>query len=151
MSDAAALADRADAKVNHGLPLLQSGRAAEAVAVQRAAIARDPSCRPAWHNLLLALNCLPGVSAQQVAADHRAYGEAFPPLPPCPFANPPDPGRRLRIGFLSGDFRAHPVGYFPESAIAAHDRAGFALFAYANQPGGDAVTARFRAPMAGRC
>jgi len=141
---AAALPHRADAKVNHGLALLQSGRAAEAVAVQRAAIAQDATCRPAWHNLLLALNYLPGVAAQQVAADHRAYGAAFPPLAARPFANTRDPGRRLRIGFLSGDFRAHPVGYFLEAAIAAHDRRDFTLVAYANQAGGDATTARFR-------
>ena len=142
---AQALADRADAKVNHGLALLQCGQAAEAVAVQRAAIAQDPGCRPAWHNLLLALNYLPGIAAGQVAADHRAYGEAFPPRPPRPFANTRDPDRRLRIGFLSGDFRAHPVGYFLEAAIAAHDRRDFELLAYANQAGGDATTARFRA------
>lgn len=141
---AQALAHRADAKVNHGLALLQSGRAAEAVAVQRAAIAQDPACRPAWHNLLLASNYLPGVTPAEVAADHRAYGEAFPPLPPRPFANTRDPDRRLRIGFLSGDFRAHPVGYFLEGAVAAHDRHGFELLAYANQAGGDATTVRFR-------
>ncbi|BDG72963.1 tetratricopeptide repeat protein [Roseomonas fluvialis] len=138
------LAGRADAKVNHGLALLQSGRAAEAVAVQRAAITQDPACRPAWHNLLLALNYLPGVSAAEVAADHRAYGEAFPPLPPRPFANPRDPRKRLRIGILSGDLRAHPVGFFLEAAIAAHDRRDFELLAYANQAGGDATTARLR-------
>lgn len=142
---AQALAGRADAKVNHGLALLQSGRAEAAVAVQRAAIAQDPSCRPAWHNLLLALNYLPEASAAEVAAAHRAYGEAFPPRPAPPFANPRDPDRRLRIGFLSGDLRAHPVGYFLEAAVAAHDRAGFALLAYASQGGGDATTARLEA------
>lgn len=140
-----ALPDRAEARVNHGLALLQCGRAAEAVAVQRAAIAQDPACRPAWHNLLLALNYLPGVTAVEVAADHRAHAAAFPPLPAPPFAAAPDPDRRLRVGFLSGDFRAHPVGYFLEAAIAAHDRRGFDLVAYANQAGGDATTVRFRA------
>jgi predicted O-linked N-acetylglucosamine transferase (SPINDLY family) len=141
---AAALPDRADAKVNHGLALLQSGRAAAAAAVQRAAIAQDPACRPAWHNLLLALNYVPEASAAEVAAAHRAYGAAFPPRPAPPFANPADPGRRLRVGFLSGDLRAHPVGYFLEATLAAHPRGDVTLHAYASQGGGDAATARLR-------
>jgi predicted O-linked N-acetylglucosamine transferase (SPINDLY family) len=141
---AAALPGRADARVNHGLALLQAGLAGEAAAVQRAAIAQDAACRPAWHNLLLALNYLPDATAAEVAAAHRAYGAAFPPHAAPPFANPPDPGRRLRVGFLSGDLRAHPVGYFLEAAVAAVPRGAVTLHAYASQAGGDATTARLR-------
>lgn len=41
------LPDRADAKVNHGLALQQSGDIGAAMAVQRQAIAQAPLCRPA--------------------------------------------------------------------------------------------------------
>lgn len=141
---AAELPDRADAKVNHGLALQQSGDIAAAMAVQRRAIAQDPLCRPAWQNLLLGLNYMPGITAEEVAAAHRAYAARFARPAPAPFANTRDPDRRLRIGMLSGDFRQHPVGYFLEAAIAAHQRADFHLTAYDVGKSADATTARLR-------
>jgi len=138
------LPDRADAKVNYGLALQQSGDIAEAMAVQRRAIAQDPLCRPAWQNLLLGLNYMPGITAEEVAAAHRAYAARFGRPAPAPFANTPDPDRRLRIGMLSGDFRQHPVGYFLEAAITAHQRTGFHLTAYDIGKRADATTARLR-------
>jgi predicted O-linked N-acetylglucosamine transferase (SPINDLY family) len=45
---------------------------------------------------------------------------------------------------LSGDFRQHPVGYFLEAAITAHQRAGFHLTAYDVGKRADATTARLR-------
>jgi predicted O-linked N-acetylglucosamine transferase (SPINDLY family) len=141
---AAEMPDRADAKVNYGLSLQQSGDIGAAMAVQRRAIAQDPGCRPAWQNLLLGLNYMPGISAEEVAAAHRAYAARFARPAPVLFANRPDPDRRLRIGMLSGDFRQHPVGYFLEGVIAAHQRAGFSLTAYDVGKRADATTARLR-------
>jgi predicted O-linked N-acetylglucosamine transferase (SPINDLY family) len=138
------LPDRADAKVNYGLALQQSGDIGAAIAVQRSAIAQDPLCRPAWQNLLLGLNYMPGITAEDVAVAHRAYAARFARPGPAPFANVPDPDRRLRIGMLSGDFRQHPVGYFLEAAITAHQRAGFHLTAYDIGKRTDATTARLR-------
>jgi predicted O-linked N-acetylglucosamine transferase (SPINDLY family) len=45
---------------------------------------------------------------------------------------------------LSGDFRQHPVGYFLEAAITAHQRAGFHLTAYDIGKRTDATAARLR-------
>ena len=116
----------------------------EARALQRRAIAQDTLCRPAWQKLLLGLNYLPSITAADVAAAHRAYAARFARPAPAPFANVPDPDRRLRIGMLSGDFRQHPVGYFLEAAITAHRRAGFHLTAYDVGKRADATTARLR-------
>lgn len=44
-----------------------------------------------------------------------------------------DPERRLRIGYVSGDFKSHPVGYFMESVLAMHDHKQVEIFCYANQ------------------
>ncbi|MCA3361065.1 MAG: tetratricopeptide repeat protein [Roseomonas sp.] len=141
---AAEMPDRADAKVNYGLALQQSGDIGAAMAVQRRAIAQDPLCRPAWQNLLLGLNYMPGITAEEVAAAHRAYAARFARPAPAPFANTPDTERRLRIGMLSGDFRQHPVGYFLEAAIAQHRHAGFHFTAYDVGKRADATTARLR-------
>lgn len=42
----------------------------------------------------------------------------------------PPKRERLRIGYLSGDFRDHPVGYIAPSIMKAHDRSRFEVFAY---------------------
>jgi protein O-GlcNAc transferase len=39
--------------------------------------------------------------------------------------------QRLRIGYLSADFGAHPVGYLTRSMYALHDREHFEVFGYA--------------------
>ena len=48
-----------------------------------------------------------------------------------PHANPPDPDRRLRIGYVSPDFRSHCVAHFIEPLLAAHDRRPVEIFCYA--------------------
>lgn len=39
-------------------------------------------------------------------------------------------GNRLRIGYLSQDFREHPVGHLMRAGLPLHDRSGFEVFAY---------------------
>ncbi len=61
------------------------------------------------------------------------------------FRRPPLAGRRLRVGYVSGDYRQHAVSYFIEQLFAHHDRARIELFAYSTQFQRDAVTERLRA------
>jgi predicted O-linked N-acetylglucosamine transferase (SPINDLY family) len=52
-------------------------------------------------------------------------------------------GRRLRVGYLSPDFRDHAVGYLMTGVLEAHDRGAFEIFAYASHRA-DAGTTRAR-------
>jgi predicted O-linked N-acetylglucosamine transferase (SPINDLY family) len=54
------------------------------------------------------------------------------------------PAGRLRIGVLSADLRAHPVGHFLESVLDALRQRPVELFAYANQSPGSVVPSRIR-------
>ncbi len=42
--------------------------------------------------------------------------------------------RRLRIGYISADFRDHPIGHLMPDVIRLHDRAGFEIFGYSLGP-----------------
>src|SRR5262249_55613006 len=53
-------------------------------------------------------------------------------------------GRRLRIGYVSADFREHPVVSFLEPLLATHDRHRFEIFCYADVPRPDVTTRRFQ-------
>jgi predicted O-linked N-acetylglucosamine transferase (SPINDLY family) len=49
---------------------------------------------------------------------------------------PPDaaPGGRLRVGYLSGEFRDHAVSHLVQGVFGLHDRRGFEVFAYSFGP-----------------
>ena len=70
------------------------------------------------------------------ALSRRVYGE------PWPRRMDRAPGK-LRIGYLSGDFRNHVMGKMMWEAIHRHDRARFDVFAYSTAEMHDEWTARF--------
>jgi predicted O-linked N-acetylglucosamine transferase (SPINDLY family) len=51
------------------------------------------------------------------------------------YANLRDPKRRLRMGYLSSDFREHSVMYFLEPVLAHYDRTAFEVYCYSDVPG----------------
>ena len=53
-------------------------------------------------------------------------------------------GRKLRIGYVSGDFRGHAVSYFMEPIIGFHDRRRVEVFAYSTFDKPDAITERIQ-------
>jgi predicted O-linked N-acetylglucosamine transferase (SPINDLY family) len=60
------------------------------------------------------------------------------------------PGLPLRLGYLSGDFRRHAVGYQIVGLIEAHDRSRIELFGYGWAPDdGSAIRARLERAFGG--
>jgi protein O-GlcNAc transferase len=59
--------------------------------------------------------------------------------------NAPQPERRLRIGYVSADFRAHAVSDFILPLLQRHDPAGFDVHCYSNSPKTDHITRRCEA------
>ena len=97
---------------NLGSVLVDSGRTEEAAVVFRQALALDPGSRAARANLLFVLALLPGGRPQEVYAEHLAWANshADPLLAHTQVhRNSPDPQRRLRIGYVSADFRQHAL------------------------------------------
>jgi len=121
------------------------GAVGEAVTHLRRALRLEPS--PKIHsNFLYALNFLPGSSRAEIAEEHRAFGRAHSP-PVFRLAgheNPPDPERRLRVGYLSADLRNHSVAYFLAPLLEAHDRNAVEVFGVASVKRPDAMTARLK-------
>ncbi|MBF0094240.1 MAG: tetratricopeptide repeat protein [Alphaproteobacteria bacterium] len=73
----------------------------------------------------------------------RAAAEVVPLRPRA--ATSWDPGRRLKIGYVSADFREHACAYLIEPIIRHHDRSVVEVHCYAEVPVEDAVTRRIRA------
>ena len=101
---------------------------------------------------LMAANAHPGLSAERVFGLHQEWARRLVRrLPQPPFdrwANDPNPDRRLRVGYLSADFRAHSVAYFMQPLVAAHDRARVELVGFDNTPTPDPITTHLRGSFA---
>ena len=61
------------------------------------------------------------------------------------FQRLPLAGRRLRVGYVSGDYWNHAVSCFVEQLFTHHDRAQIELFAYSTHNRRDAATERLQA------
>lgn len=90
------------------------------------------------------------VSAQELLAKHREYGERVTAWArrcalDLPLNNVKDPNRKLRIGFVSGDLRDHPVSNFLLPFWESFDRTQFELVGYNAAPMHDEVTDHLRA------
>ena len=59
-------------------------------------------------------------------------------------ANDPNLERRLKIGYLSGDLRQHPVGFFMEPVFENHDKIMFEVHVFTTQHKADDVTDRIK-------
>ena len=146
---AALAADPTLPEAQNGLSsaLHDSGRLEEAIEADRRALLLRPDDPGAHSHLLFSLMHSTEIAPAQVFAEHRAWAQrhaaAFYPVS-VGYANAPQPERRLRIGYVSGDFRHHSVAQFFEPVLARHDRGGFEIFCYYNFSHADETTARLR-------
>ncbi len=137
--------DYADALNNLGETFKERGQGADAVTCYERALEVAPDRADIHSNLLLALNAVPGVTPEDVFSRHMDWGRRFadplaPAFPPRPA---PDPDRRLRIGYVSADFRRHSCAFFMEPVLEHHDRRNFEITCYGTGGARDAVTERF--------
>lgn len=136
----------AAAWANLATALTRQGRIGEAIAAARESL-RAPFPPAAAHDtLLLALNYDENASPRDVFDEHVRWGERYGnPASACAnHANDRSPDRRLRIGYVSPDFREHPVATFIGPILARHDRGAFDVYCYSHDSHPDDVTRRLR-------
>ncbi|MGR8933334.1 MAG: tetratricopeptide repeat protein [Gammaproteobacteria bacterium] len=101
-----------------------------------------------YSGYLLRIHYSPAYSPEEIYTAHLHFNESYAlPLHKAkdkPYENLKDPRKRLRIGYLSQDFRTHSVAYFLEPILAAHDPDEIEVFCYYNNKLEDSVTARFK-------
>lgn len=144
----------AQALTGRALALQQTHRVREAAEAFAEAVEKNPRNFQARSARLLTLQYLDGVDRETMFAEHRAFGAAAKAA-----AGSGDgmragarrePGeQRLRVAFLSPDFRAHSVAFFIEPLLRHLDREAFEVVLYHDHPIVDATSERLRA-LAGR-
>ena len=138
--------DLAEAHSNLGNALKDQGKLDEAVAAYRQAIGIKPDYAEAHSNLLFSLNYGDKSTAYHLFAAHREWDERYgrQVSRPTAYANVREAARRLKIGYVSPDFRAHSVAYFVEPLLKGHDRQAVEVFCYAEVKRPDTVTAHLQ-------
>lgn len=133
-----------EARTNLGVVLADLGRSDQAEAALREAIRLAPARAQLRSNLLFHLNCTLSAAPERAFAEAVRQGAEISARAASKYSvwkvSPSD--ARLRIGFVSGDLRGHPVGRFLEGTIACLDRGAFDLFAFPTSPKADGTTAR---------
>ncbi len=94
-------------------------------------------------NLLLSLNYRDDYSPERIFKIHCDFYQRFcQPLEKFfkPHSNNPDPERRIKIGYVSPDFRGHAVAFFIAPVLMQHNAERFEVFAYYNNRQVDGFT-----------
>jgi predicted O-linked N-acetylglucosamine transferase (SPINDLY family) len=127
-----------EARNNMGGVYMAQGRLEDAIASYKQAGFDD--------NVLLAMIYADSVSPEEIFETARQFGQrrADPLRRHRTFPNTREPDRKLRVGYISPDFRDHSVNYFFEPLLDAHDRDKFEVFGYSNVTRQDDITLRLR-------
>jgi len=106
-----------------------------------------PDYAASHSNFLLTLNYSMSYDRASLFKEHQHFNEQHA-LPLAEFIKPHlnerDPDKRLKIGYISQDFRKHSVAYFIEPILANHDSEQFEIHCYYNHTQKDEVTERLK-------
>jgi protein O-GlcNAc transferase len=131
-----------------GACLVRVGRAEEAILEYRRAIELNPSDLDGYNALIYAANYLPYERPEELFAFYKMYSDLVESPDALGAAHTgvvkPFP-RKMRVGYVSGDFCHHPVTTFIEPVLGHHDREQFEVFCYYNHTRVDAFTRKLRA------
>jgi protein O-GlcNAc transferase len=140
----------AEAHNNLGGVFKERGQLKKALMCIRKSLEFNPNASEAQGILLYLHTCLADLSDKAMLAEAKRYGElvAKSARPYSSWRNTAEPNRCLRIGFVSGDFCYHPVGFFLESilvALKAQASDRMKVFAYSSRIHFDHLSERIKA------
>lgn len=133
---------------NLGVLYRDEGLIDTAIECYEKCLAICPTSRNASQNRLLAFNYSIIATPEKIYQAHEEWGEFFSSLlgkfirPNIPIDR--EPSRKLRIGYISGDFFTHSVSYFIDAILTNHDRDSFHVICYSNVVKEDNKTQRFK-------
>jgi len=128
-----------------GLALRDQGRMDEAIVAYERSVTLDPSNVESYQGLLFNRNYLSRGMPADALAGARHFSTIVARTAPAPYVNTRDPYRILRVGFVSADFRSHPVGQFFGHLLEHLDRRRLHVTAFANQMASDQATLLIKA------
>ncbi|MCW2249537.1 putative O-linked N-acetylglucosamine transferase (SPINDLY family) [Azospirillum fermentarium] len=132
---------------NLGVVHQRQDRLKQALTAYRRSLCLRPDNAAVHSNLIFAMDFDPGCGVAVHQAERRFWNErhAWPlSMLVAPHDNDHTIDRRLRIGYVSADFRRHSAAYAFAPILLNHDRSRFDVLCYSQGGTEDAMTARLR-------
>jgi len=127
---------------NLGNLLLKQGDVAAAIKTSQKAVEMSPDNAEFVSNYLFSLNYSIDHSPESVLNAHLKWGQTFANTDlPKPIKTVPD---RIRVGYVSPDFREHAVAKFIQAILKHHNTERFEIFCYANVKKADHMTEKLK-------
>lgn len=134
-----------DALNNLSLVLQVQGKVDQAIEALRKAIALKPDFPVAHSNLIYSLDHHPKTDDEVCFRERRLwndrYARRYGALQPA-LKNDRNPERRLRVGYVSGDYRNHSAAFLFIPILFGHDRTRFEVVCYSGVKTPDQMTER---------
>ena len=138
--------DYADGHCNLGNVLKEQGKYAEAISSYRKTIELNPNYTDVHSNLLLSLHYSTSYNSKSIFDEHIAWANTLKinSENKPDFENKKDSEKRLKIGYISPDFRSHSIAYFFEPIISHHNGKICEIYCYSAVLKSDKTTMRLR-------
>ncbi len=124
--------------------LRDMGKIDEAIKSYRKALKINPEFLVARSNLLMCMNYL-NYDDEIIFDEHKKWYDIYSKTKPQEQTNFKKDFKndKIKIGYVSPDFRTHSVSYFIEAVLRNHDKSKFEIFCYSDVANPDPVTLRF--------
>jgi protein O-GlcNAc transferase len=138
--------DSSSAYNNMGVALIERGELEPGIAAIRKAVQISPNSAAADSNLVFYLQFKEGTSTESLARELARWNDqhAAKFARKTPHANDRNPNRRLRVGYVSPDFRKHCQSFFTAPLLSNHDHQQFEIYCYSSVGNPDATADRLR-------
>ena len=136
-----------EALYNLGNLFRDLGKIKEAEIFFRRALEINPAYFACYSGLLFMMLYNPQYDMQKIFTEHVNFAKHCTteiPFKIGQYKNEKSPSRRLRIGYVSPDFRRHSVSYFIEPILRAHHREQFETYCYSDVTFPDEITGRIQ-------
>jgi len=121
--------DYSDAYINLASTYKLTGNIKLAIENYQKAIKYNPSSQQAKSNLLLCLNYSLDYSTEEIFQAHKTWGDSFKNKN---INNFKIKNKKIKIAYISPDFRNHSVSYFFKPILENHNKDLFEIICYSN-------------------
>lgn len=140
------------ASVNLAGCLSDSGDPRQSLDIYEELTGADASQMAMASNVLFEHNYLSDFSREETYARHLAWAQKYeaPVAAPAMFdAWNREPQRKLRVGYVSADLCAHPVGFLLRDVVSKHDKGNFEVHCFSVGMKRDGITTAIEAAVDG--
>ncbi len=133
-------------RVNYALCLVETGQYDEAEKNYLKALKDTPETQQSLSNYLMGIHYNPKRTKEEIFEAHSLWDQYYAPeeRPKRPVPANKNRDKKLRVGFLSGGFKKHPVGWMITSALEHLSKDEIATYIYTTDTYHDSLTKRIR-------